>query len=344
VVIFVALGAAAVPAWMVIDRGNSTGFVVPIALVFLIALCRRRWGLVTIMVVLAALVKPQFAVLAVALFAARQWRWGGVALAGIAVSHFAAYFAWPRAFPETIETSIHNFGSINDSNPMLFDIRNVSFGKALLFIPDSVKASQTGGTLPDGFLMGPRLMIGYVVLLVVVASVLVLGRRMPAVMVGVLLLVTATLAPPQTLFYYLVCVLPVAALVARDPDGPPGAGLFDRFAKHGDRRRVVGICLSVASAFTIAQFALPGPIANIEIKGIGIRTLTATTTFVTPVFWLVACAAVIVSYARRPDPSAGNDRSDGEGPLHSDASASVSTSETPTEIDTARTFPAAGPH
>ena len=35
VVVFVALGAAAIPAWVVIDRGNSVGFVAPIALVFL---------------------------------------------------------------------------------------------------------------------------------------------------------------------------------------------------------------------------------------------------------------------------------------------------------------------
>ena len=108
VVVFVALGAAAIPAWAVIDRGNSVGFVVPIALVFLVALCRRRWGLVAIMVVLAALVKPQFAVLAVALLAARQWRWGGLALAGVAISNLAAYLLWPRDFPETITQSIHN--------------------------------------------------------------------------------------------------------------------------------------------------------------------------------------------------------------------------------------------
>ena len=63
VVVFVAFGVAAIPAWMAIDRGNSVGFVVPIALVFLVALCRRRWGLAAIMVVLAALVKPQFAML-----------------------------------------------------------------------------------------------------------------------------------------------------------------------------------------------------------------------------------------------------------------------------------------
>ena len=111
VVVFVALGAAAVPVWAVIDRGNSVGFVVPIALVFLVALCRRRWGLVTIMVVLAALVKPQFAVLAVALFTARQWRLGGLALAGVAASNVAAYLLWPRDFPETITQSVHNLFS-----------------------------------------------------------------------------------------------------------------------------------------------------------------------------------------------------------------------------------------
>jgi hypothetical protein len=107
-VVFVACGIAAIPAWMAIDRGNSVGLVVPIALVFLVALCRRRWGLVTVMVVLAALVKPQFAVLAVALFAARKWRCGGIAVAGAGICNVAAYLLWPRDFPETITQSIHN--------------------------------------------------------------------------------------------------------------------------------------------------------------------------------------------------------------------------------------------
>ena len=73
-------GAAAIPAWAVIDRGNSVGFLAPIALVFLVSLCRQRWGLVTITVALAALLKPPFVLLAVVLFAARQWRWGGLAV------------------------------------------------------------------------------------------------------------------------------------------------------------------------------------------------------------------------------------------------------------------------
>jgi len=51
IVVFVACGAAAVPVWTVIDRANSVGLLAPIGLVFLVALCRQRWGLVAVMVV-----------------------------------------------------------------------------------------------------------------------------------------------------------------------------------------------------------------------------------------------------------------------------------------------------
>ncbi len=115
IVVFVVCGAAAIPAWMVIDRGNSVALLAPIGLVFLIALRRERWGLVAVMVVLAALVKPQFAVLVFVLFAVRQWRMGGFAVAGVVVSNVAAYLLWPRDFPATITQSIH--GTLNYGGP-----------------------------------------------------------------------------------------------------------------------------------------------------------------------------------------------------------------------------------
>jgi hypothetical protein len=337
VVVFVALGAAAIPAWAVIDRGNSAGFVVPIALVFLAALRRQRWGLVAIMVVLAALVKPQFAVLAVALLAARQWRLGGLALGGVAISNIAAYLFWPRYFPETITQSIHNISHYGGLFT-LTDARNVSLGRALLLIPDTVKAYQTGGKIPDGYLAGPRSLIGYAVLVLVVVSVLALGRRIPPVMIGIVLLATATLFPPETIFYYLVFVLPVAALVVRDPDGPPGAGIFDQLATHGDRRRAVGICVSLAVALSIAQIALPGQVFHVDIPGqmgtrgvIGTTPVVVTTVFLAPFLWLVACAVSIVSYARRPAHSRGSDQGPAQEGLPDTA---VSTSSPTSELMT----------
>ena len=335
VVVFVTLGAAAIPAWAVIDRGNSVGFVVPIALVFLVALCRQRWGLATTMVVLAALLKPPFAVLAVALLAARQWRWGGLALVGMVLSHLAAYLLWPRDFPKTIPQSIHNLSQYGSFFPGLVDSSNVSFGKALLQIPDAVKAAQTGGNIPDGFLVGPRSLIGYAILVLVVVSVLALGRRIPPVMAGIVLLATAALFPPQVRPYYLVFVLPVAALVARDPDGPPGGGIFDSLAAHGDRRRAVGICVSLAAALSIAQVALPVLLIRVPIFGqlgaegvIGNTLISSTTASLVPILWLIACAVIIVSYARRPPPACRSDQGPA-GPPHTAVSTASSTSERP---------------
>jgi hypothetical protein len=302
VVVFVALGALAIPAWVVIDRGNSVGFVAPIALVFLVALRRRRWRRVAVMVVLAALLKPQFAIFAVALFGARQWRLGSIALGGAVISNLAAYLLWWRDFPETIVQTIHHSSNYVNSFSPLAGMYNVSFGKAVLFIPDEITRKKLG-YIPEGFLAGPRLLIGSVVLVVVVGCVLALGRRIPPVMVGIALLPTAMLFPALAYHYYLVFALPIAALVARDPDGPPGSGIFDLPAALGDRRRAVGICVSLAAALTIAQIVLPGAPAQL----VNATPVVATTAVLTPILWLVACAAIFVSYTRRPSCCAETD-------------------------------------
>jgi len=122
-------------------------------------------------------------------------------------------------------------------------------------------------------------------------------------MVGIVLLATASLFPALNNPYYLVFVLPVAALVARDPDGPPGTGIFDRPEAIGGRRHAVGVCVSLAAALCITQIALRGPPLRAEIAGqMGVETsaLVLTTMIFAPFLWLVACAVIIVSYARRP--------------------------------------------
>ena len=312
VVVFVVLGAAAIPAWAVIDRGNSAGFVAPIALVFLVALRRQRWGLVAITVVLAALVKPQFAILALALFAARQWRLGGVAVGAVVISNLAAYLLWPRDFPGTILQSIHN--ALHHGSPVKrVWLQNASFGRGIFFIPDMIE-TQKRGSLPSGFVDGPRSLIGYVVLALVVGCVLGLGRRIPPVMVGIALLATASLFPSLSYRYYLLFALPIAALVVRDPVVPPGLGIFDRLDILGDRRRALGVCLSLTAALTIAEIALPVPPIQVDIPGqlgaigvVGTTPVVPSTADLLPVLWLVACTAIIVSYARRPAPGASAD-------------------------------------
>jgi hypothetical protein len=336
VVVFVALSCAAIPVWGVIDRGNSAGFVVPIALVYFVALCRQRWGLVAVMVVLASLVKPQFAVLAVVLLAARRWRLGGLAFACIAICNVAAFLLWPRDFPDTITRAIQNDLDFSNLPGGLHDPRNMSFSKAALLIPEAIKTFQMG-KIPDGYLAGMGSLIGIGVVVLVVVSVLALGRRIPLVMVGIVLLATAALCPPFTAFYYLVFVLPVAALIVRDPAGPPGTGIFDQLATHGGRRRGVGIWVSLTAALSIAQFAVPGPpfqdviFGQHGVKGvIGSSTLVPTTAPLVPLLWLVACVLIIVSYARRPACS-GSDQTPAPESAQDGASGASSPAELTTE-------------
>ncbi len=303
IVVFVACGAAAVPAWVAIDRGNLVGLVAPIALVFLVALCRRRWGVVAIAVVVAALVKPQYAILAVVLFAARRWRLGVAAVSGVVFTNVAAYLLWPRDFPGTIGQSIHNAVGYTWFGP-ISSWKNVSFANGLYYSVREAIRVLAGQRIPEDFINPTESLVGYAILVVVVGSILVLGRRIDPIMAGIALLATASLFPPLSYSYYLVFALPVAALVARDPGGPPGSGIFDRLAALGDHRRAAGICVSLAAAFSIAQIALPGPRWTIraELGATGTMTEVPTTALLVPLVWLIACAVIVVSYARRPVP------------------------------------------
>jgi hypothetical protein len=313
IVVFMACGAVAIPAWTVIDRGNSIGFVVPIALTFLLALRRGQWGLVAVAVILAALVKPQFVLLGVVLLAARRWRLGAITVVGVVASNLLAYLLWPREFPQTIVQSMHNvlgYGTVFTATSASAPVSryNVSFVKGLLLIPDYIKANHTGGVLPGDFLSDTRWLIGYGIPAIVVIALLALGRRIPPLMVGIVLLPIASLFPVVSFRYYLVFVLPVAAMVVRDPEGPAETGIFDRLA---DRRRAVGVLVSLAAAFSIAHIvltfplfvrAVTGPHGVIELPGTS-DEFVETTAVLTPLLWLIACTAIIVSYARRPAPS-----------------------------------------
>jgi hypothetical protein len=221
------------------------------------------------------------------------------------ISNIAAYLLWPRDFPETIMTSIRStlsYGLFSDR----IDFGNISFARGLLLIPDLDVSEKSGGKIPYGFLAEPRSLIGYVIVVLVVVSLLGLGRRIPPVMAGIALLATASLFPAVTWRYYLVFALPVAALVVRDPDGPAGSGIFDRFTALGDRRRSVGICVSLAAALSIAQIAVPAKtwmVATGQMGVLGLVRITpliASTAALTPLLWLIACTAIIASYARRP--------------------------------------------
>ncbi len=68
--------------------------------------------------------------------------------------------------------------------------------------------------------------------------------------------------------------------------------------------------MSLAAALTIAQIPLPSPSTYAPIPGqvgaggvVGATPVVTTTVGLAPVLWLVACVAILVSYARKPAPA-----------------------------------------
>jgi hypothetical protein len=85
--------------------------------------------------------------------------------------------------------------------------------------------------------------------------------------------------------------------------------------------------VGLAAALSIAQVAVPFLFLHIPLFGqlgakgeVGTRLIVSTTAPLTPILWLVACAVIIVSYARRPATAPG----DQEG---ADPDADVGTAE-----------------
>ena len=296
VVVFVACGVAAIPGWAAIDRGNAIGFFVPIGLMFLVGLCRQRWGVVATAVILASLLKPQFVLLALVFFAARRWREGLGAVAAAGLLNVAAFGFWPQQFPATILESVTNalghgvrVDGIIEGQQM-----NVSFRRGLLAIPEYFATGSVDGRLGAD---GPWSLVGFAVLIAVALSVLVLGRRIPPVLAGVALLCAVSLFPDVTYRYYLVFAIPVVALVIRDPDGAPGRGIFDRPDALGGRRRVVFLLITAAAAVSLAHVPIPLP-SDYGAGPMGGALMPTSGSVLAPLLWLIACMAIVVSYAR----------------------------------------------
>lgn len=306
IVAFLVCGAAAIPGWMALDRGNSIGFEVPILLGYLLALRRGKWTTVAIMVVLATCVKPQFALLGVALLAHRKWKMSLLTGVGVAITNILPYLLWPEEFPRTVARSIRalfGYGYLVDGKLAVAvpGRYNVSFVKGLFLVPDALSANKTGGLLPVDYLSSARLYVGIGLLLVLLLCLLVLGRRIPPLIMGIALLAVASLSTSATVNYYLVFAIPVAALIVRDPQAPPGIGALDA---SGELHRVAVFLISFSTSASIAQIPLPVPVGVrawiIEntiypIDGAGPQYVE-TTAVLTPLLWLATCLAIIVSY------------------------------------------------
>jgi len=102
------VGPLSLPALAILDRGNSTGFVVPVLLLLIVGIRRNRFSLVAVGIILASAVKPQFLLLVLILVSVRKLKLaiGTVLVAGL--FQLGAYAPFGSRAPEFLVQTVRN--------------------------------------------------------------------------------------------------------------------------------------------------------------------------------------------------------------------------------------------
>lgn len=296
--VFALFGGASVPAMMAFDRGNSVGFAVPAMLVFLIAMRREQYRTVVIAIVIASLIKPQYILLVAALLAHRRWRHVVYAMGAAAGANALAFLMWPRDFPGTIIQSVTNTLRYGGNFPLHIDFPpNVSLAEGAYLVFQGV-GRLVGNPSGGQWIFDNAATVGATLALAIAIGIVALGSRLPPVIGGALLLMTASLVPTITWPYYLVFALPIAAVLLRDPASAP--------AEHGWRgvldmdvlsrpQKLAAFSLVIATAGTVSRVLLPFPI---EAQAPNATAVLASSGNVVPILWLAATVLTAFAWAR----------------------------------------------
>lgn len=247
-VVVTAAGVATAPFLMVVDRGNVLGLIVPMLFLSLLGLVSEKPWIVTIAVVVAASVKPQFALLSVVLLALRHWRPAMTALGGSIAIVVVPYLVLGGKSLQGISDWLDAARGWSGTQPLsVGSPGNISLPRALYLVVHS-------GPWRDAPLLSTVTDSTYTAtcwaLLAVIVSILVYsGRHLPPLALGVCFLTISSLALPLTFAYYAVFMIPVIAIIFRlGLDDWPAKTLWDR---------VVPVLLSAALVLGLSPLLVP---------------------------------------------------------------------------------------
>ena len=215
----VVIGIATLPVIAVLDRANSAGFIVPLLLAFVLFLRRDPPWLSPAMAVGAALIRPQFALLLLALLALGRWRSAvasAFAIVGITVVSFALTAGGLVPSLSSWWTNLTQFqggtGDIRLPAPA-----NISMARSVVGVAQWVQnvpgpLGSIGDWLVPAIYRYP--LIPTACLVVVTAVVFSLCRRtIPRSVVIVIPLALAAMASTVSPAYYLTFALVIAAMI-----------------------------------------------------------------------------------------------------------------------------------
>jgi hypothetical protein len=312
------IGIGTYPFIATMDRLNSVALTVPLILAFLIALGTGNSRGVLFSILALTVIKPQFIVLYFVLVALRKIRAAAAgalaSIASCAVLVVAAGGGDLGRIPQWFSAA-SNYGNglalrhVEDFTPV-----NVSFSRVIYVVSRTLESLQQqvvfGSQLPfwtvvDFFLV----LIQASVFLTAIGILMLWGRRIPPIALGVAALVISTLVLGEYVAaYYLAFALPVCALFLRRVSGRethPAIELYGEIDRWSSRKRPSWMQRSALAATTLSCSLVVVPLLTSNHFGflqdrfhrVGslLQTL-ATASWM--LFLVVACAVATQSFVQ----------------------------------------------
>ena len=271
-VALLAIGVGAAPVLVVLDRGNSTALIIVPLMVFAIGLFRARPSWVIAGVVVSTMLKPQMILLVIALIALRRFRDAVVSIALSVLGILASFAVWPGNRIQNFSDWINNvlgysdYGSLDVAYPY-----NLSATRSILIFSDLLGFSSMIGEENRGHLVNVLTRFSAVpglLLLVAAVAILVIRHRRVDPLAATFVSVALVIVVPGTSFsYYLVLLVPIAALILKDPRLNSNAVTYEQWrgvlddeaCKKAPGSRVRSWALVTVIVISFSLWAIPLP-------------------------------------------------------------------------------------
>jgi len=256
----VLFGVLATPIAIAFDRGNLVMFAVPVFFAFAVSVLEKNWNRTVFFVVLATVIKPQFALLVLPMFAWRKWYHIFYALILSLLVHSIGFLLLTND-PVRVFNQWYDFVTVWQSGLIQDGMggHNFSFVQSIydwvkiveeMFLENSTRLSD--------FLYVHGQSAVYTGVLLLFVAVVFLGKHFSQLGILSCSLALASLVTGISWAYYQVFALVIAGLIVRSdpqPSGVLGEDLLDREIREGSLGRFTGRALITATIATC--FNLP---------------------------------------------------------------------------------------
>ena len=260
VLIFSALVLLSPAVLVVLDRGNSTGFLIPILIWLFSSVKNQKANHTIVSLALLSAIKPHYGLVALAFILAGQTKIGSKALGlGLTINLLPFFVFWPREFPNNLITwastllGYQEYGSITGLWP-----QNISFSQSIYLVSYSLDVASGGLLRPVvSFIESRQGLWGPLVLLFILGLIFTFRKKLTLLQASILVISAVTMTSAISYYYYIVVAIPFLLILDKDSNSDAG-NKVEQTKTYAFGTNRINFALWVSSIFTLLQLPVLG--------------------------------------------------------------------------------------